>query len=782
MEYQDFKIRISSAGGGQFKVGVESPAGEARADFELPFTVESFLDQLNAIGGLVRGETAAEPTREVEIDQPAPPDPSEIGAALYDALFVGNVSKAFYTSLGQVSAANNGLRIKLLLDLTDDDVRKFAQLPWEFMCSDQANGKFLNLSVETPIVRYIEASEAQRGSALTDELRVLVVLSNPDGVAQLDLEQETEKIKASWGQESKISADYLHNPTASQLLDELTNNDYHVIHYMGHGTPTGLILSDEQGHAEVLESRTMGIWLGDLHSLKLVFLNACDTAKVDDDSPVAGVATRLVAEGLPAVVAMQFPITDRAAIEFSRSFYKLITTGAPVDQAVAHARKAILGVSTGTLEWATPVLFMRAPEGRLFSNSEDVAYETNVQVDKIHTPEAEVPEPEPSQPDEPATVAASAATSAEESAPTPAPPKVASEPPTTSGINTRLIGIAAGVLVVIGALIAYLAWPEPGIPAFDPPEATVYLGQPHIAYLRIDPATSDDPIAPADYDDFNPIDLSTNMKGMTPTRLGDKLIERQAVIPISLEATPDGDLSGELIATLLNGTENPIERKLKIKVKVSKDAQTALNKLNQAFADGSVSNVDLAQSYNALNKDFYPRDVQTEIDEKVTTLEELETLKNAVTDLVQTGTLSERKTAFDAYAAEFKSSRGALSDSFDSAFHDTYTALPDYAGSMVVCLGQNANCSSSAGTIPRLRMASVRVRFTERNGDDNFKVVFVYDNGMGSVYKTIDTPAGRDNVDYNPGYAGLNESGVFAAQLRTADDRYIIASHTITVD
>jgi CHAT domain len=77
------------------------------------------------------------------------------------------------------------------------------------------------------------------------------------------------------------------------------------------------------------------------------------------------VAAALVRRELPAVIAMQFEITDRAAISFADWFYTALTHGLPIDAALAEARKGIYG-SGNDLEWATPVLFMRVPDGRIF--------------------------------------------------------------------------------------------------------------------------------------------------------------------------------------------------------------------------------------------------------------------------------------------------------------------------------------------------------------------------------------------------------------------------------
>lgn len=107
-------------------------------------------------------------------------------------------------------------------------------------------------------------------------------------------------------------------------------------------------------------------WLAD-EPLRLVFLNACNTGTTNVRSgahPFAGIATALIRERVPAVVAMQFPISDQAAIAFAQTFYERIAQGFPVDAAVAEGRKVLY--SSKHSEWATPVLYMRSRDGMLF--------------------------------------------------------------------------------------------------------------------------------------------------------------------------------------------------------------------------------------------------------------------------------------------------------------------------------------------------------------------------------------------------------------------------------
>jgi len=76
----------------------------------------------------------------------------------------------------------------------------------------------------------------------------------------------------------------------------------------------------------------------------------------------------LVQQGIPCVVAMQFEISDASAIQFSNAFYEGVASGHPVDQAVAQGRLAIFS-EVSDLEWATPVLYLRSPDARIFAPS-----------------------------------------------------------------------------------------------------------------------------------------------------------------------------------------------------------------------------------------------------------------------------------------------------------------------------------------------------------------------------------------------------------------------------
>ena len=69
--------------------------------------------------------------------------------------------------------------------------------------------------------------------------------------------------------------------------------------------------------------------LRDFSSLRLAILNACEGARTSRSDPFAGVAGSLVQRDIPAVVAMQFEISDEAAIVFAGEFYEQLAAGSP---------------------------------------------------------------------------------------------------------------------------------------------------------------------------------------------------------------------------------------------------------------------------------------------------------------------------------------------------------------------------------------------------------------------------------------------------------------------
>ena len=157
----------------------------------------------------------------------------------------------------------------------------------------------------------------------------------------------------------------------SALRRRLRQEEFHVFHFVGHGfyKPDWgdgvLVMEDRNGRSHEVPGEELGGLLHEYDLTRLAVLNACEGARGGVSDPFAGVAQSLIQQGLPAVVAMQFEITDDAAIIFAHELYAAIADGYPLEAALAEARGAIRDEGNLT-EWGTPVLYSRAPDGRLF--------------------------------------------------------------------------------------------------------------------------------------------------------------------------------------------------------------------------------------------------------------------------------------------------------------------------------------------------------------------------------------------------------------------------------
>ena len=167
-----------------------------------------------------------------------------------------------------------------------------------------------------------------------------------------------------------ISLERLEAATLPALQARLRRGSVHLLHFIGHGffdpgsNRGGLVFEDQAGRQEIVPAETLGMLLHDHTPLRLTFLNACEGARGGRSDPFAGVAQRLVQQGVPAVLAMQFPISDAAAIALSQEFYHALADGYPCDAALSEARKAIVALGNSH-EWGTPVLFSRSSDNRL---------------------------------------------------------------------------------------------------------------------------------------------------------------------------------------------------------------------------------------------------------------------------------------------------------------------------------------------------------------------------------------------------------------------------------
>ena len=377
--YLDFDLLLEQQADGEYQAVVtESPLGETTSEhFRLPFDAQT-LEIL-----LLKLDPGRSGTRRVgaSAQQQAAMD---FGGPLFEAIFRDELALAWTRSQDLARHEDAGLRLRLRLS----GAPAIAGLPWELLYDRKTNA-FLAQSERTPLVRYLDVPQVPRPLVVDGPLRVLAIISSPSDLEALDVDEEWRLLQGALApriEAGLVVLDRLPRPELSELGPWLRRQQTHIIHFIGHGDfddrlREGVVyFQDKLGGRTAVTSSVLGPYLRDHDPLRMVVLNACRSARTDAVDPFGGMAQGLVQQDATAVVAMQFPISDRAAVTFTSDFYGSLADGLPVDQAVTSARKALLAEFRD--EWATPVLFMRAPDGHIFEN---VAPEP--------APSGDVPEP-----------------------------------------------------------------------------------------------------------------------------------------------------------------------------------------------------------------------------------------------------------------------------------------------------------------------------------------------------------------------------------------------------
>lgn len=357
-DYLDFDIAIGKGPTGYLTRVLASPAGSAEAPFVLPFELTELAQFLVAVG----------PPR-VASRRLAPvaarlPDVRDYGTRLGAALLSGPVGDTFRASLATRGADN--LRVRLCLD----EAPELRPVPWEYLY-DAPLARFLTLSSETPTVRLIDSVERPPTVTVEAPLRILVMIASPSDLPPLAVDREEQLLRATTADlvgRHQLELTVLRGADASlSALQMALLEPYHVFHFIGHGgfdteTQHGVLaLERPDGTAHRVDGGQLATLLHDAKLLQLAVLNACEGARSSGHDTFSGVAQALVRQGLPAVVAMQTEISDRAALVFTHELYAYLTRGLPIDAAICEVRKA-MSISDEAAEWGTAVLLRSGVE------------------------------------------------------------------------------------------------------------------------------------------------------------------------------------------------------------------------------------------------------------------------------------------------------------------------------------------------------------------------------------------------------------------------------------
>jgi hypothetical protein len=348
-EYALFDIRIRSAGADRYVVEVHSDLGGDESASFTPPTVDAHYQEL------------AERLGRLDTDEDALVD---LGQILFQALFQGRIRDVYTRSQGRLKDGQ-GLRLRFDIDST---LAAITTLPWEFLY-DPDQGPLTLL--DAPIVRYLSQQSATPTLAAPQPLKVLVTGAVTPPAPEVT--RELDEVRAALG-ELELNGGIMlrvEEHLTRAKLQRWLREGFHIWHFIGHGAMSRdgssgtLVFEDASGDSDPVSARELGILLN-RSGVQLIVLDACDSAKLTVD-PYRSVAPALIRAQIPAVIAMQLTVPQEATRAFAGELYRTLAEGFPIDACVTEGRKAVLGISgLRNPDWGIPVVYTRAPDGRLF--------------------------------------------------------------------------------------------------------------------------------------------------------------------------------------------------------------------------------------------------------------------------------------------------------------------------------------------------------------------------------------------------------------------------------
>ena len=296
------------------------------------------------------------------------PDENELqkfGKVLFATLFPGAVRRLYDTA----RSIQRSERLSVILTST---IPWVADLPWEF-CFDPVR----NTSIAMEELHFIRNVMTAVPAEIIDDrqkLHILVASAQPMSLGRLSVNEEEAVIRRGFEplcESGLAQVEVLARATPASLHRYVSAGRFSVVHFIGHGeydrtTDNGfLIFQDDEGNPYKVDEKSIRrILCG--RSIRLIFLNACETGQGGSAEFNSGVAPALVAGGVPIVVANQYSVLDTSATFFAQHFYWSLAQGMEVGQAAREARIAVGYSLTGeSIDWAIPVLYARDPKSRL---------------------------------------------------------------------------------------------------------------------------------------------------------------------------------------------------------------------------------------------------------------------------------------------------------------------------------------------------------------------------------------------------------------------------------
>jgi CHAT domain-containing protein len=302
----------------------------------------------------------------------------EIGDKLFQFLFPEPIYDFFNQNLDE---ANGTLSIRLILG---NDVPELSSIPWETLYDKNRRSFFATLlqPLFTRAVMDRPWRLKERG-----RLNVLGMISNPtefkgEPLDVMNVEAERKNLDSALKElidEKKADLTWTIGGTCRELRKKLeqrfpTDTDgWTIFHFIGHGdfdedTEKGILILEEDGgsRGDAYDADYLRSPFTVAGGPQLVVLNACSSAASNGRDMFSSLAADLIAGGVPAVVAMQFPVSDDMAVRFAARFYRELADGKAIHEAMACTRNELKRWKFA--EWVTPVLYLQSDDGRILKS------------------------------------------------------------------------------------------------------------------------------------------------------------------------------------------------------------------------------------------------------------------------------------------------------------------------------------------------------------------------------------------------------------------------------
>ena len=352
MDTRCFNIKLSEDGNG-FQVRFWEDGGQP---LEYSFDAQVFGE--TRLAGVIRCVESGTCTAD---------DLRDLGTELW----VGLLGELPHNPLGP-ALEQKSCFIQLRLQVPDT----LEYIPWEAIY-DMGRKRALGAEPRFCLIRDpdIEAGRAQ--DVAPDDVGLGLMVAIPEG-AGLQVDRELEGLKRAVGGVPAVQVRPLRGRVTPHVVSSVLKNlEPEIFHFIGHGELDSLgkfvirlnnDSDDLQGENWVPAERFAATFAD--RAVRLAFFNCCYGGRSARAS-LSGLGPLLLARGIPAIVAMRYPIADDVAMQFAEVFYNALFDArneGRVDIALQWARHNLYinSKSDDLRGFLTPSLYVARGRERLF--------------------------------------------------------------------------------------------------------------------------------------------------------------------------------------------------------------------------------------------------------------------------------------------------------------------------------------------------------------------------------------------------------------------------------